>query len=113
MSGPALLSPTLLVAGVVVRFAYAVACRRAAARANAAADAPTVSDKYGAVGCHIIGRVEALRPVAGSDRLGEFGERCGHPPCGRCVESAFVAAAAKVLHEGVPGDDHLRGPISL
>jgi hypothetical protein len=43
-----------------------------------------------------------------SDRLGEFGERCGHPLGRWDVESEFVVAAPEVLHEGVPGDDHLR-----
>ena len=32
---------------------------------------------------------------------------------GRGVDAQFVVAAAKVLHEGMPGDDHLRCPISL
>ena len=27
------------------------------------------------------------------------------------VDGEFVVSAAEVLHEGVPGDDHLRGPV--
>ena len=48
-----------------------------------------------------------------SDRLGEFDERRGDSQLGHGVESEFVVAAVKVLQEGVPGDDHLRGPIGL
>jgi hypothetical protein len=39
--------------------------------------------------------------------LGEFGERSGDPRCRRGVDSEFVVAAADILDEGVPGDDHL------
>jgi hypothetical protein len=44
--------------------------------------------------------------------LGEFCERHGDPHAGRYVQSQFVAAASKVLHERVAGDDDLRGPFS-
>jgi hypothetical protein len=47
------------------------------------------------------------RPVGGSDRVGEFGERGGDPQGRWCVESEFVVAASEVLHEGVSGDDHV------
>jgi hypothetical protein len=63
----------------------------------------------------VVRSLGALIPHArdGSDRLGEFRERRGNPLCGWGVESEFVVATPKVLHEGVPGDDHLRGPIGL
>jgi hypothetical protein len=37
--------------------------------------------------------------------LGEFGKRGGDPQRGVCVESGLVVAAAKILYEGVSGDD--------
>ncbi len=45
--------------------------------------------------------------------MGEFGERGGDPQRGAGVDSEFVVAAAQILHEGVPGDDHLGCPIGL
>jgi hypothetical protein len=45
--------------------------------------------------------------------LDEFGERRGDPQGGAGVDSEFVVPAAQILHEGVPGDHDLRGPISL
>jgi RNA polymerase sigma factor (sigma-70 family) len=56
--------------------------------------------------CGTGGRVEPA-PGPWSDRVGEFGERSGDPRGRRCVEAEFVVAAAQVLHEGVPCDDHL------
>jgi hypothetical protein len=44
---------------------------------------------------------------------GELGERCGKAGRWRGVESELVVAAPKVLDEGVPRDDHLRGSIGL
>ncbi len=46
-----------------------------------------------------------------SDRSGKFGKRRGKACRGRGVEGKLVVAAAEILDEGVPGDDHLRGPI--
>ncbi len=43
-----------------------------------------------------------------SDGPGKLSEDCRDSGGGRGVESEFVVAAAQVLHEGVPGDDHLR-----
>lgn len=56
--------------------------------------------------CGIGRRVE---PFSGSrsDRLGEFGKRCGDPCSRRGVDGEFVVSAAEVLHERVPSDDHL------
>jgi hypothetical protein len=56
--------------------------------------------------CGIDGRVELVLGRR-SDRLGEFGERGGDPQGRWGVDGKFVVAAAKVLHEGVSGDDHL------
>ncbi len=60
------------------------------------------------------GIVERGRSAAGMglDRAGKFGERYGDALGGRCVGSEFVVATAEVVHEGVPGDDHLRGPVN-
>ena len=43
----------------------------------------------------------------GSDRAGEFGECCGDSLDPWYVDGEFVVAAAEVLHEAVPGYDHL------
>jgi hypothetical protein len=61
--------------------------------------------------CAIDGRVG---PVSGrrSDRPGEFGERYGDAESAWGVDAKFVVAAAEILHERVPGDDRLRGPVS-
>lgn len=56
------------------------------------------------------GRVEPERWF-GSDRPGEFGERSRDALGGRCVDAEFVVPAPQILHEGMPGDDHLRRPI--
>jgi hypothetical protein len=63
--------------------------------------------------CCIVGSTDVLNPYRGprSDRLGEFVERRGDPQPVRGVEAKFVMSAVQVLHEGVPGDDHLCGPI--
>ena len=37
--------------------------------------------------------------------MGEFGERRGDPQRVRCVQAQFVVSTAKVLYEGVTGDD--------
>ena len=46
-----------------------------------------------------------------SDRLREFGERRGDPQCTGKFGGEFVVAAAQVLHEREPGDDHLSGAV--
>jgi hypothetical protein len=46
-----------------------------------------------------------------SDRVRQFGERFGDPLATRCIDGEFAVSAANVLHEGVPSDDHSRGPI--
>jgi hypothetical protein len=51
-------------------------------------------------------------PALVSDRASQLGERCGDPVMTGYIDGVCVVAAADVLHEGVPGDDHLRGPIS-
>jgi hypothetical protein len=51
-------------------------------------------------------------PGASSYCRGQLGKRSGDPLGGRCIGGEFVVSAAKVLqHEGVTGDDHLRGPV--
>ena len=40
------------------------------------------------------------------------GRQIAHPELGRAVDSQFVVSAAQVLHECMPGDDHLRCPVS-
>jgi hypothetical protein len=54
-----------------------------------------------------IGRRVEPWSVSTSDRQGEFGERRGDSRPGWDVESKFVVSAAKVMEEGVSGDDHL------
>jgi hypothetical protein len=51
--------------------------------------------------------------VAGSEHSGEFAECGGYSHSGRGVEAKFVVSASQILHEGVPGDDHLRRSIGL
>ena len=52
-------------------------------------------------------------PRPHTERRSTLGERRGDAQRWWGVESEFVVAAAQILHEGVPGDDHLRGPIGL
>jgi hypothetical protein len=51
--------------------------------------------------------------VARSHCFEQLGERGGDSLGGCCFGGEFVVSAAEVLHEGVPGDDHLCGPIRL
>jgi hypothetical protein len=52
-----------------------------------------------------------LKPgVPVSDGGGELGERRGDA-VSVWASSGFVVSAANVLHERVPGDDRLRGPV--
>ncbi len=51
--------------------------------------------------------VRSPRSGLGSDRPGEFGKRSRDPLGGRSVDTQLVVAAASVLHEGLPCDDHL------
>ena len=41
-------------------------------------------------------------PGLRSDRLGEFGERCGDPQGGRCVQSEFVVTVSDVCVKACP-----------
>jgi hypothetical protein len=58
-------------------------------------------------------RTRCAGPDRRSDRLGEPGERRDDPQRGTDVDCEFEVAAAQILHEGVAGDHHLRGPIGL
>jgi hypothetical protein len=49
--------------------------------------------------------------VGWSDCQCEFVEGSRDSQRWRRVESEFVVAAAQILHEGVPGDNNLGGPI--
>jgi hypothetical protein len=51
------------------------------------------------------GHAQAAPTSSGSDRQGEVVERDGQPLADRHLDRQFVVAAAKVLDEGVPGDD--------
>jgi hypothetical protein len=48
-----------------------------------------------------------IPPVSKVRLLWKFGERPAEPQCRRGVDCDFVVAAAQILHEGVPADDHL------
>jgi hypothetical protein len=65
----------------------------------------------GSVALRYSGRAELAGQV--SDRFGKFGEGRGDPQGGAGVGSEVVVAAAQILHEGVPGDHHVRGAIGL
>ena len=56
---------------------------------------------------------DSPRPAGGRwiDSATELGECCSDRLRGGCVDGEFVLATAEVLHEGVPGDDYLCGPV--
>jgi hypothetical protein len=60
--------------------------------------------------------VQQARRILGrrwSDGSSESSERGGESGGRRSVECDVVVAASQILHEGVPGDDHLGCPIGL
>jgi hypothetical protein len=60
--------------------------------------------------CLIGGQAEAVQsPV--SDRRCQPCESCGDSERASCFGGDVVEAAAKVLHERGPGDDHLSGAV--
>jgi predicted transposase YbfD/YdcC len=60
---------------------------------------------FGSLACGLSG----LQPR--SDRQGQLGECLCYAPAGKDLDADLVVPAAEVLHEGVPGDDYLGGPI--
>jgi hypothetical protein len=70
-------------------------------------------DAFGAVALSGSWTRSSRWPALVSDRSSQLGERCGDPVVTRYIDGEFVVAAADVLHEGVPGDDHLRSTIGL
>jgi hypothetical protein len=48
-----------------------------------------------------------------SDHEGQFGERVGETSCRPDIGPEVEEASAEVLDEGVPGDDHPRGLVTL
>jgi len=55
----------------------------------------------------------AIRPGWCSDHEGQLGERVSEAGSERCLGPEVVEASAKVLDEGMPGDDDPGGAITL
>jgi len=70
-----------------------------------------IIDVLALLGCVDPGQSEGQYPL-GSDRQDQFVECDRHPPVGGLGNRQLVVSAAKVLHEGVSGDDH-PGPAVL
>jgi hypothetical protein len=60
---------------------------------------------------YLIGKAQRILGRRLSDGSGESGEGGGESRGRRSVECDVVVTAAQILHEGVAGDDGLRGVI--